>query len=154
MAQLEEKENSYDFNFTGYGSFHMVTFGKHKHKTVYQLANEGEWVYLNWLLRQIRESEKPNKKVSFKINSNMKPHVESALRTKVCPGIWTEEEKENNEGKLDQREIFFTTGEGLVSPTIQQKKCFKCEGYRNEDSLKVLGLIQVCYKCYKKLNST
>lgn len=150
MAQPGDTEVKQE---TAYGSEHWITFGKYKNQSVYDIANHGDFKYLEWLLKSTKPKHysygaNKNEK-SFLVHISCKPHIEAALRTKVCPGVWSRKEK-GAFVPYDEQSICYETEEGLRGPLIKLKCCQECGKWRTQDGLLQVGKRRICFKCSKK----
>lgn len=140
--EIQDKpENKNIDSNDGFGYFQWINFGKkHKNTTVYDIANQRDFGYLKWLLRQTKPNE------DFRISQSTIPHIHAALRiqddnTDSWKLDWTD--LGNNEFKLQ-----YKSEKGILGPSINYKYCVYC---RKKKMSNLFGNEDMCNMCNKGL---
>lgn len=134
----------------GYGFHQYINFGKkHKSKTFYDVATQGDFGYLHWCL-----DYDPNNKKSFKdffISEQCFPHIRAALMTEKSKKPWfTEYSPPDQEGKLNLHYVSEDEkGQPIIGPEIEMKFCPSCNKIKNYMLFNV-GTHDVCRICYTR----
>lgn len=133
----------------GFGFQQYLNFGKHKGKTYYDIANAGDYKYLNWCSSNDYLNAKDPR--SFFISDTCLPHINAAMRTQSIKSTpWTKvfsEPDENGKIILNFTAMNEETQEQISSPDIEMKKCLGC-GMVKSYILFNLGNHDLCRKCY------
>lgn len=130
-----------------FGNEEFLNFGKHKLKTVYDLANEGNYNYLEWL----SSNECP-----ININPNMLKHIETVCLNK-SNGKWIRDEKDDLQEKsivwvhyIKQNDNFQNVEEG---PMIKTQRCLGCNKTKHlTQYTKSNSLCNYCLNVLEKKN--
>lgn len=114
----DENQNS-SLQDDGYGFHQWCNFGnKHKSETVYDIANQGDFSYLKWLLKPMKSDQK------FKISKSMLPHINAALRIKDTPDDkWQMDWIDLGNGQF---KLQYKTEQGICAPSIDYRLCTGC----------------------------
>lgn len=118
------------------GYHDQANFGKYKGKSFYDIANDGDFRYLKWLLSM-------NK---FILNPNCRPHVLTALLTEGTNAKWTKEEDVSENIKKHQWTVKLGE-EQTVSPTITKMQCLDCNYFKNVEVVNTDT--KICNACNK-----
>lgn len=132
----------YDSNVEQYGKDQYLNFGKHKGKTVYEVANLGDLGYLNWLGK------------SEKMRPNCMIHIKSVLENQEKPGTWIQEETPDTDPNSSNTNVFYlkkdiqTNKVVAQSPTIQIATCLGCQEKKSLSNFS--NGVKLCHWCQKK----
>lgn len=142
MAQLENegKQEQKNFSNDGYGFYQYCSFGKHKGCTFYDIANKGDYKYLEWCLKSFDSD-------GFKINATCKPHIEAALKTKGNAAQW--ERKDNKVQNYDQCSVWYEAilDQNIIQgPYILMEKCLACKKFKNATMYKAEYICDTCIR--------
>lgn len=129
----EKEEGQSEVKTFGYAA--KLTFGKYKGLTYYDVANEGDFKYLIWLLQV-------NKHPGFVMHPSAVPHIETALLTKdywkknQSTAMWQEHTSTEQNGKKTYLKCYWSTqlyphAELTESPMIHKMMCNSCNCCKN-----------------------
>lgn len=134
----------------GYGFHQYINFGKkHKKKTYYDVATEGDFNYLRWCLSYDPHHTKNKKFASFYISEQCFPHIKAALQTEKSKHPWFPVySPADQEGNLT---MHYTSqdeqGQPINGPDIDMKFCLSCNKIKNY-FLFELGNHDICRVCF------
>lgn len=124
------------------GYYASLNFGKHKGLTFFDVANRGDFGYLEWL----------DKSKVVKLHPSCVDYLKSALQTKDDKlAMWKENIEENPDERT--RQIYYaadvTDEKGdsstIFSPTFQKMECCKCKRWKNQEVVRVKS--KTCTAC-------
>lgn len=106
-----------------YGSYERVNFGKHKGSTWFDIANSGDYGYLNWCLNGQK----------LKLDSTCKEFIQTALMTQGSNAKWTLKKGPVKDQPLVTNHWYETHlyGKLLKSPDIWKYECTMCHRVKN-----------------------
>lgn len=140
-------EKTFVTNPEGYGYYQYCSFGKHKGDTYYDIANKGDFKYLEWCEKALTGEK-------WKINNSCEPHIKAALMNKNRGGVWMKHHEKfpgQRTGELWYEVIFDhelqEDEKSIEGPKIMTQECFGCHHYKNQ---KMFGNPFVCDTCVKK----
>lgn len=126
-----------------FGNEQFINFGKHKGKTFYDVANDGDFSYLSWLKR-------PG---GIKLRPSCYPHLNASLQLKKARMdandqtlIWARQVSERDEnGKSIVYFEYKTKNEQIKSPSIFLQLCKLCNVSRSKECFNRAP--DICDKC-------
>ena len=137
----------FEYDREGFGDCQWINFGKYKRKTVYDVANEGDYDYLRYLKRV---EKKP--KATFYLSKEFIEHLNCALTTMASPqSKWDKECTNNKDGSCSILYVTMIDNEKVQSPEVKLVKCSLC------DKLSYINRINqdtgICRRCYQTQRS-
>lgn len=130
---FEDKEEKKFDPSSVYGNEQYINFGMYKQKrddpeskpmTVYDIANKGDYKYLNWLRAQHVQGK-------FNLQESTYQHICCALRTwheEPKQGVWAPQYEELGNGLWLLK---YKTDTGIQSFPIKYKTCSECNARKN-----------------------
>lgn len=124
-TQVEREPGQYpQKQFIGtFGSFERVNFGKHKGSTWFDIANAGDYGYLNWCLNGQK----------LKLDSTCKEFIQTALLTQGSNSKWQIRTTPVKDQPMVTNNWYETHlyGKLLKSPEIWKYECSLCHRVKN-----------------------
>lgn len=131
------------------GSHHEINFGKYKAsydqepQTWYDLANKGEFNYIQWCLNTDK----------IDLHATTKPHAQTAILTQYDPKAkWNK--KVNSASEENTRIVSYSAridGEELTGPEVKEVCCECCQQFKNIDHF--VSCPGTCDDCISKTSN-
>ena len=136
-------ENLTEQQSEGYGFYQWCSGKKYKGKTFYDIANEGDFGYLKWILKP----KKPFKDGQvYKLHPTCTDHVQAALTTEGSNAKWEKKTEEQFQIKY----TWYEANEGndhFKGPVIVMWYCTNCSKHKNKDCF--VNQYSPCKMCWK-----
>lgn len=151
MAQLNKVETD-----TGFGCCDYFGCGKYKalqFPTVYEIANQGDFKYLSWIINCNAFNAKKERRGEsvFKIHPTVIPHAQAAMRIAGTDKKWEHTFTKDENDPTIWRKQYRTTDGSLEGPIILYRTCSLCQKRKNYIRCLEVGKGKsVCTNCYKE----
>jgi hypothetical protein len=132
------------------GCHHEVNFGKYKsapneeEETWYDLANKGEFNYIQWCLNTDK----------IDLHATTKPHAQTAMLTQYDPKAKWNKIVSRSSTEQNVQLVSYNAkidGEEVTGPEIREVECKDCKRFRNVDHYVISH--EVCNDCVKNYSN-